>query len=270
MPRNDPSHGDHEEEHDGLLTKTGPDKDSFESDTPSRAGSRSGQDGSELARSSFDPSRKRSHAQMGVREAVRAYPSAIFWSLAVSTCVIMEGFDSILVPSFYAFPTFQRKCQSSDTNLHRLWLLTQHTDGDYVGVTQQTQSGYQLSATWMAVVRHDCVCIHIAKLTPFQIGTASGSGAVFGTLLNGVLVDRYGQKRVLIGALCSLSCFIFMTVFAPNIGVLAVGQFLCVCNPCPNQFLSFVGLLVGMNVLLTQDLGISVGHLCDSSTSIRL
>jgi SP family general alpha glucoside:H+ symporter-like MFS transporter len=46
-------------------------------------------------------------------------------------------------------------------------------------------------------------------------------------LLNGLLVDRFGQKRVLIGALMVLSAFIFMTFFAPNIVVLAVGQFLC-------------------------------------------
>jgi hypothetical protein len=29
-----------------------------------------------------------------VRQATRAYPMAIFWCLAVSTCVIMEGYDS--------------------------------------------------------------------------------------------------------------------------------------------------------------------------------
>ena len=56
----------------------------------------------------------RSHFEhnLTVREAIKAYPMAIFWSLAVSMCVIMEGFDSILVPNFYAFPTFQRKCTS--------------------------------------------------------------------------------------------------------------------------------------------------------------
>ena len=48
--------------------------------------------------------------RLTVREAIKAYPMAIFWSLAVSMCVIMEGFDSILVSNFYAFPTFQRKC----------------------------------------------------------------------------------------------------------------------------------------------------------------
>jgi MFS family permease len=91
---------------------------------------------------------------------------------------------------------------------------------------------------------------------------------VFGTLLNGILVDRYGQKRVLIGALCSLSCFIFMTVFAPNIGVLAVGQFLCVSNPCPNYVLSFVSLLFGMKVLLTLDAGLPLGNFRNASASI--
>jgi hypothetical protein len=120
MSRGDPPRGDYEEEHDGLLTQTKPAKDSFESDTPSSFASRAGDDEGELAQLSFDPRRRRSQAQMGVREAVRAYPSAIFWSLAVSTCVIMEGFDSILVPSFYAFPTFQRKCQFPATKARRL------------------------------------------------------------------------------------------------------------------------------------------------------
>lgn len=30
------------------------------------------------------------------REAIKAYPMAIFWSLMMSTCVIMEGYDTIL------------------------------------------------------------------------------------------------------------------------------------------------------------------------------
>ena len=29
-------------------------------------------------------------------EAVKAYPMAIFWSLMVSRCVVMEGYDTIL------------------------------------------------------------------------------------------------------------------------------------------------------------------------------
>lgn len=95
-------------------------------------------------------SRSRDEQNLTIREAIKAYPMAIFWSLAVSMCVIMEGFDSILVPNFYAFPTFQRKCTSATF----LWVHVRLTwiDGEFVGVTDQTKSGYQLSATWMAIV----------------------------------------------------------------------------------------------------------------------
>lgn len=34
--------------------------------------------------------RERAH-QMGPREALQAYPMAVFWSLVVSMCVVMEG-----------------------------------------------------------------------------------------------------------------------------------------------------------------------------------
>ncbi|KAJ9620737.1 hypothetical protein H2204_012147 [Knufia peltigerae] len=127
-----------------------------------------------------------------VREAIRAYPAAIFWSFAVSMCIIMEGYDAILIVNFFAFPQFQRKY------------------GNFVGVSEQTQTGYQVSPAWMAAV-----------------GNASGFGAFLGTFLNGYLVAIFGQKRVLLGALALLSCFIFLTFFAPNIQTLLVGQLLC-------------------------------------------
>lgn len=52
-------------------------------------------------------------------------------------------------------------------------------------------------------------------------------GAFFGVLLNGYLVGKFGQKRVLLGALVVLSAFITITFAAPNIEVLLVGEFLC-------------------------------------------
>lgn len=41
--------------------------------------------------------------EMGVWEAVKANPKAIFWSLIISTCVIMEGYDTNLLGNFYAY-----------------------------------------------------------------------------------------------------------------------------------------------------------------------
>ena len=120
-------------------------------------------------------------------EAVKAYPMAIFWALLVSMCVIMEGYDTILIGNFYAYPTFAAKYG-----------------------THFPEVGYQLTAAWQA-----------------GLGNASGVGAFFGVLLNGYLVGIYGQKRVLLGSLIVLSAFIFMTFFAPNIIVLTAGEVLC-------------------------------------------
>ncbi|KAF8855164.1 maltose permease MAL31 [Acephala macrosclerotiorum] len=120
-------------------------------------------------------------------QAVKAYPMAIFWAVLVSMCVVMEGYDTILIGNFYAYPTFAKKY------------------GTYFpGV------GYQLTAAWQA-----------------GLGNASGVGAFFGVLLSGYLVGIFGQKRVLLGSLIALAALIFITFFAPNIVILTVGELLC-------------------------------------------
>ncbi|KZZ99412.1 maltose permease MAL31 [Moelleriella libera RCEF 2490] len=125
-------------------------------------------------------------------EAIKAYPMAVFWTLMVSFTIIMEGYDTIFktprIGNFYAFPAFARKY------------------GQFV----DDKGKHQLSAPWQA-----------------GLSNCAGVGAFFGTLLNGILVDRFGQKRAIIGALVVLCGLIFITFFAPNIIVLAVGQFLC-------------------------------------------
>lgn len=80
-------------------------------------------------------------------QAIKAYPKAILWCLVISTCVIMEGYDQIIVQSLYAYPQFQIKY------------------GKYVG---RGPTGYQLNAAWQA-----------------GLTNASGVGAFFGALING-------------------------------------------------------------------------------------
>ncbi|KAK9328871.1 hypothetical protein V1520DRAFT_327847 [Lipomyces starkeyi] len=41
--------------------------------------------------------------------SIKLYPKAVRWSFVLSLAVIMEGYDLILLGSFYAFPTFVRK-----------------------------------------------------------------------------------------------------------------------------------------------------------------
>ena len=119
--------------------------------------------------------------------AVKAYPMAIFWAVLVSMTVIMEGYDTILIGNFYAYPTFARKYG-----------------------TYSKSGGYQLTPAWQA-----------------GVGNAAGVGSFFGVLLNGYLVGLFGQNRVLLGSLVVLSAFVFLTFFAPNIGVLTAGEVLC-------------------------------------------
>jgi SP family general alpha glucoside:H+ symporter-like MFS transporter len=75
---------------------------------------------------------------------------------------LYQGYDAILIGNFFAYPAFAEKY------------------GQYVDERGQ----HQLSAAWQAT-----------------LGNASTVGCFFGTIINGYLVDRFGQKRVIIGSL---------------------------------------------------------------------
>lgn len=46
---------------------------------------------------------------MTLMQGIRLYPKAVLWSVLISTCIAMEGYDISLVNNFYAFPQFNRK-----------------------------------------------------------------------------------------------------------------------------------------------------------------
>ena len=45
----------------------------------------------------------RDEKEMTIREALKVYRKAVLWSLVISTCVIMEGYDTNLLGNFYAY-----------------------------------------------------------------------------------------------------------------------------------------------------------------------
>lgn len=47
--------------------------------------------------------------QMTIWQGLKLYPKAIGWSLLFSSVIIMEGYDVVLMGSFYAYPTFREK-----------------------------------------------------------------------------------------------------------------------------------------------------------------
>jgi SP family general alpha glucoside:H+ symporter-like MFS transporter len=126
--------------------------------------------------------------EMTFLQSLHRYPRAVFWSVLLSTCIIMEGYDIVLMNSFWAQPAFSRKY------------------GQYNVVT----NSYQISATWQNA-----------------LGNAVTVGAIIGAFANGWFIHRYGYRPVLLVSLLSICGFVFVSFFAPNAPVLLVGQFLC-------------------------------------------
>lgn len=58
----------------------------------------------EHARAATDKEQK-----MTLLQGIKLYPKAVMWSIIISTCIAMEGYDISLVTNFYAFPAFNRK-----------------------------------------------------------------------------------------------------------------------------------------------------------------
>ncbi|KAI6913014.1 sugar porter family MFS transporter [Hortaea werneckii] len=128
-----------------------------------------------------------SETSMTLLQGLKTYPKAVGWSILLSTCIVMEGFDIVLINSLYALPAFQRRFG-----------------------TLQEDGSYGVSAAW-------------------QSGLSNGAlvGEIFGLFLTGIVAERLGYKRTMVGALAMLSGFIFLLFFAQNLPMLLVGEILC-------------------------------------------
>lgn len=47
--------------------------------------------------------------KMTLLQGIRLYPKAVFWSVVISSCIVMEGYDISLVGNLYGFPAFNQK-----------------------------------------------------------------------------------------------------------------------------------------------------------------
>lgn len=47
--------------------------------------------------------------QMTLWQGIKLYPKAIGWSVLFSMAIVMEGYDVVLMGSFFAYPSFQAK-----------------------------------------------------------------------------------------------------------------------------------------------------------------
>lgn len=122
-----------------------------------------------------------------IAQALKTHKKAILWSMAMSGTIIMEGYDNILIGSFYAYPSFQQRYGE------------ELTPGDY-----------QLTGPWQVA-----------------LSIASSCGIIISLCVNGYLIEKFGHRRVIMGALVLMTGFIFVTFFAKSLPMLLVGQILC-------------------------------------------
>lgn len=89
---------------------------------------------------------------MSLLQAVKLYPKAVGWSMLLSTALVMEGYDLLLLSNFYASPQFNKKYGTLGKS----------------GV-------YTVSAPWQSGLSNGARC-----------------GEMIGLLINGFLSERYG------------------------------------------------------------------------------
>ncbi|KAJ9619124.1 hypothetical protein H2204_012771 [Knufia peltigerae] len=124
---------------------------------------------------------------LGVIEAVKLYPMAVLWATLFAWSLVMVGYDSGIIYSFYALPAFVKKY------------------GTYYG----PDIGYEVSAKWQNV-----------------LGMGTPVGQFLGAFTASWPMERWGRKKVFWASLFFTTAWIFLQMFANNIHTLAAGEFL--------------------------------------------
>ncbi|KAL3476210.1 general substrate transporter [Aspergillus californicus] len=123
---------------------------------------------------------------MTLWEALKIYRKAVAWSILFSCAIIMEGYDVVLIGSFFGYPAFNKK----------------------YGVLQ-SDGDYGLEAKWQAAMTNAMSC-----------------GQIIGLFINGIVSERFGYRRTLMACLAATVGFVFILFFAPNVGTLVAGELL--------------------------------------------
>lgn len=123
---------------------------------------------------------------MTLMEGLRTYPKAVGWSVLLSAAIIMEGFDLVLIANLFAVPAFTRAF------------------GVHLG-----NGEYELTAAWQS-----------------GLTNAAYVGEIIGLMVNGIVADRYGFKKTMIGALTAVTLLIFIVFFVQNLTQLLIGLIL--------------------------------------------
>ncbi|KFZ23826.1 hypothetical protein V502_01692 [Pseudogymnoascus sp. VKM F-4520 (FW-2644)] len=126
---------------------------------------------------------------MTLRECVLGFRKAVAMSLILSLACSIVGYGLVLLASFVTLPTFRR---------------------DFACPEATIEDVCQIPASWQSGV----------ILGPM-------AGQIIGLLLSGWVVEKFGYKKTILGALLLLSGFTFVTFFAKSLPIFLIGSLLC-------------------------------------------
>ncbi|KAJ7101255.1 maltose permease [Mycena belliarum] len=125
---------------------------------------------------------------MGIRDALRIHKKAIMWSMVLSAALIMEGYDVVVIASFYGQPAFLRR----------------------FGVLNPDSGLNIIPAPWQS-----------------GLGNGSSAGGIIGLIINGWASERFGPRRTYIVAMLGMIISIFGPVFSQSLKALVASEVVC-------------------------------------------
>ncbi|PWN38609.1 sugar transporter [Meira miltonrushii] len=126
--------------------------------------------------------------EMTLWQALKRNKKAVLWSMLLSTALVMEGYDLVIINSFYGQEQFRQ----------------------HYGKFDEANQKWYIPASWQSGLTNGALC-----------------GQIVGLLINSWASQRFGYRRTMATALAFMACAIFPVFFAPNLPVLVLGEILC-------------------------------------------
>ncbi|KAJ7046038.1 maltose permease [Mycena alexandri] len=125
---------------------------------------------------------------MSIREALRIHKKAVFWSVVLSAALIMEGYDVVVIGSFYEQPAFLKR----------------------FGVVNPATGQKLIPAPWQS-----------------GLGNGSSAGGIIGLMINGWASEKFGPRRTYIISMFGMIVSIFGPVFSQSLQALVASEIVC-------------------------------------------
>ncbi|KAJ4191832.1 hypothetical protein NW767_010739 [Fusarium falciforme] len=126
--------------------------------------------------------------QLTVRQALKKYKKAVAWALFLSTSLIMEGYDLVIITSFYGQTQFRER----------------------FGVWDPKTEQKQITPAWQSGLSNSALV-----------------GQLAGLVANAFCQDRFGARYTMMFFLAWMAVMIAIPCFAPSLPILAWGEAMC-------------------------------------------